>query len=191
MYFYRPIFFYKNTRMYKIQQIIHSLIIERIVESFSSSSSSSSLTTSGFTSVSSLVSFKSFSSFGSVLSSVSSGFSSLSSFLLSSFPRFFGQEFAFDVLEWGLIASGFLLFFSRFSGENDFNDSEVSLLFNFKEAFFSWHENINNFFFVDGSDLMKISDFSLEDFSNPESFFDKSLSCLDSNWLLVFTKEKG
>lgn len=155
--------------------------------------SSSSFSTSFF------VSFTSFSSvstsgLASGFTSVSSGlslFSSFCSFLFSLSPRFLGQEFTLDVLEWGLVSSGLLLFFGWFSGEGDFDDCEESFLFDSEESFFSWHVDINDFLLGDGDDLMKIWNFSSEDFSDPEGFFDESLSGLDSNEGLIFTKEKG
>jgi hypothetical protein len=39
--------------------------------------------------------------------------------------------------------------------------------------------------------LMKIWNFSSEDFSNPEGFFNESLSSLDGHEGFIFTKEKG
>ena len=157
--------------------------------SISSLSTSSSFTSSFF------VSFASFSSVSSSgFTSVTSGlslFSSVGSFLLSLSPRFLGQEFTFDVLEWGLVSSSLLLFFSWLSGQSDFSDCEESFLFDLEEAFFSWHVDINDFLLGDGDDLMKIGDFSSEDFGNPEGFFDESLSSLDGNKGLIFTKEKG
>ena len=90
-----------------------------------------------------------------------------------------------------MISCGFFLFFSWFSGQDDFNNGKVSFLFDSEESFFYWLIDINNFLFVDGGDLVKIGDFSLEDFSDPESFFDQSFGCLDGDGVFVFTKEKG
>ena len=129
---------------------------------------------SSFWSSSSSFSTSSFSSFFSwwSLSSLSiSLFSFFSSFFFSSFPRLLGQELSF-ALEWGLVACGFLLFFSWGSGKNNFDNGEESFFFDFEETFLSWHVDINNFSFIDGNDLMKTSDLSSEDFSNPQSFLD-------------------
>lgn len=154
-------------------------------------SSSSSFTSSFFSSLSSFRSFSSFRPLSSLPSSLLSFFSSLSSFFLSLFPRFLGQELSFSVLDRSLVSNSLLLFFSWFSGQNDLSYGEESFLFDFEKSFFSWHINVDNLLFSDGDDLVKIWNFSSEDFSNPQCSLDKSLSGFNGHKLLILTKEKG
>lgn len=103
----------------------------------------------------------------SLLSLVASLLSSLFSFLFSLGPGFLVEELSVQVLEGSLVSGGLLLLSSWLSGEGDLYDGEESFLLDLEESLLSGHENINDFLFGDGDDLVKVGNFPSEDFGDP------------------------
>ncbi len=145
---------------------------------------SSTLIFSSFWSLSSFFSFSSLWSF----SSVGNSFFSLG-LLLS--PFFFSKVVFLFTFNWGLVASRFLLFGSGFFCENDFDDSEESLLFDSDKSLLFGFININNFSFFNFDNLVETSNSSFDYFSNPKCFIHQSVSSFNGNKAFSLSEEQS
>ena len=64
-------------------------------------------------------------------------------------------------------------------------------MLNSQKTFFSWLININNLALFNFSDLMKSSNFSLEDLSNPKSFVHKPISSFNCYKRFALSEEQS
>lgn len=151
----------------------------------SSSSASSCSLLSSFSSV--VISSVILSSLG-FFSTVSGSFLSLGFLFL---PSLLGQQLLALDLKRGLVTDRLLLLSSGLKSEGDFDDCEESFLLNSKESFFFWFVDINNFSFLDFGDLVKSTNFSFQNLSNPKCSVDKSVGSFDGHKGFTLSEEKS